>query len=157
MGPRERDRAPQVHNRYIEYYPECAVDLLRAHRASGSTVALLGMCNTKRSIGAWQRSNPELGACLTDYAGIPPLTMGSQRGNQHLPVHAGFGQAKWAYFLGALRLKRPIHLCVPICSTHCPFRRHIPGDVFTKSTPIFFQRPWNWPPRLSCCQASLRL
>jgi hypothetical protein len=55
-------------------------------------------------------------------------------------VYAVFGQAKWAYMSDILRLKRPIRLYVPICTTYCPFCRHIPENAPIRSTPRFCQR-----------------
>ena len=55
-------------------------------------------------------------------------------------VYAVLGQAKWVYMSDILRLKRPIRLYVPICTTYCPFCRHIPGNAPTNSTPRFCQR-----------------
>lgn len=55
-------------------------------------------------------------------------------------VYAVLGQAKWVYMSDILRLKRPIRLYVPICTTYCPFCRHIPENAPIRSTPRFCQR-----------------
>ena len=55
-----------------------------------------------------------------------------------MPTSAVLRQVIWMQLLDILGLKRPIHLCIYICITHCPFSERIPGNAFIKGTPIFF-------------------
>ena len=72
-------------------------------------------------------------------------------------VYDSFSRPQWGYMLRRFRLRRPMHLYVPLCSTHCSFCEHIAKNVLRKQTASIYHQPCDLPLCFPSFKASLHL